>query len=63
MSKNKNEEVYKIGINWYPGHIYAKLSLNPYKIRKLKNWVFTYFYKNEESFNNFIIGKKLKYGL
>ena len=62
MSKNKNEEVYKIGINW-ASHIYAKLSLNPYKIRKLKNWVFTYFYKNEESFNNFIIGKKLKYGL
>lgn len=21
MSKNKNEEVYKIGINWYPGHM------------------------------------------
>ena len=36
MSKNKNEEVYKIGINW-ASHIYAKLSLNPYKIRKLKN--------------------------
>ena len=21
MSQNKNEEVYKIGINWYPGHM------------------------------------------
>lgn len=21
MSKNKNEEIYKIGINWYPGHM------------------------------------------
>ena len=52
---NENKQI----VQW-ASHIYAKLSLNPYKIRKLKNWVFTYFYKNEESFNNFIIGKKLK---
>ena len=48
-----------LNINW-ASHIYAKSSLNPYKIRKLEKWVFSYFYKNEESFNNFIIGKKLK---
>ena len=35
MSKNKNEEVYKIGINW-ARHIYAKPSLNPYKIKELE---------------------------
>lgn len=56
---NKKEGVNKIGINW-ASYIYVKPSLNPYKIRKLKKWVFTYFYKNEETFNNFIIGKKLK---
>ena len=27
-------------------HIYAKPSLNPYKIKKLEKWVFTHFYKN-----------------
>ena len=35
----------KTNINW-ASYIYAKPSLNPYKIRKLKKWVFTHFYKN-----------------
>ena len=55
--KEKSLASQRIG---WASHIYAKPSLNPYKIRKLKKWVFTYFYKNEEFFNNFIIGKKLK---
>ena len=56
---NEEKGFQKNNIHW-ASHIYAKLSLNPYKIRKLKKWVFTYFYKNEETFNNFIIVKKLK---
>ena len=32
-------------INW-ARHIYAKLSLNPYKIKELEKWAFTHFYKN-----------------
>lgn len=60
MNKNDNQKGFSSGRIAWASHIYAKLSLNPYKIRKLKKWVFTYFYKNEESFNNFIIGKKLK---
>ncbi len=35
MDENKKGGVNKIGINW-ARHIYAKLSLNPYKIRKLE---------------------------
>ena len=53
---NEEKGFQKNSINW-ASHIYAKPSLNPYKIRKLEKWVFTYFHKNEESFNNFIIGK------
>ena len=66
MNIDDEKKGFSSGRIGWASHIYAKLSLNPYKIRKLKNWVFTYFYKNEESFNNFIIGnigKKLKYGL
>ena len=56
---NKEKSLASQRIGWVR-HIYAKPSLNPYKIRKLKKWVFTYFYKSEESFNSFIIGKKIK---
>lgn len=41
-----NEKIpTSININW-ARHIYAKLSLNPYKIKELEKWVFTHFYKN-----------------
>ena len=55
---NEEKSFQKDSINC-ARHIYAKPSLNPYKITKLEKWFFTYFYKSEESFNNFIIGKKL----
>ena len=56
---NEEKSFQKGSINW-ASHIYAKLPLNPYKIRELEKRVFTHFRKNEESFNNFITGKKLK---
>ena len=52
-----NEQIpTNTNINW-ASHVYAKQPLNSYEIRKLEKWVFTHFHKNEESFNNFIIGK------